>query len=69
MTGSRDNCNQSANQALVDESLVDAMLALSPEERLRLNDRMIRTVTLLRHGLVEKAEGLAAKGQGDGRDG
>jgi hypothetical protein len=34
--------------ALVDESLIDAMMALSPEERLRLNDRMVRTILLLR---------------------
>ena len=69
MTGGRDMGNEGADQALVDESLVDAMLALSPEERLRLNDRMIRTVTLLRHGLGEEAEGLAGNGQGDGQDG
>jgi len=36
--------------ALVDESLIDAMLTLSPEERLRQNDRMVRTVLLLRQG-------------------
>jgi hypothetical protein len=36
--------------ALVDESLIDAMMALSPEERLRLNDRMVRTILLLRQG-------------------
>lgn len=35
----------------VDESLLDAMLALSPEERLRQNDRMVRTLLLLRQGL------------------
>ncbi len=33
---------------LVDVSLIDAMLALSIEERLRLNDRMIQTVQQLR---------------------
>ncbi len=36
---------------LVDDSLIDAMLALSPEERLRQNDRTIRSVLLLRQGL------------------
>jgi hypothetical protein len=40
----------------VDESLISAMLALSPEERLRQNDRMVRTILLLRHGLAAKAE-------------
>ncbi len=39
----------------VDESLIDAMLALSPEERLRQNDRMIRTILQLRQGLTKKA--------------
>jgi hypothetical protein len=41
-------------QEAVDESLIDAMLALSPEERLRHNDRMLRTIELLRQGLAEK---------------
>jgi len=39
----------------VDESLIEAMLALSPEERLRHNDRMIRTIELMRNGLNDKA--------------
>ena len=46
--------NDSAESALVDVSLdvslIDAMLALSPEERLRQNDRMVHTVLLLRPG-------------------
>lgn len=39
---------------LVDESLIDAMLALSPEERLRQNDRMVRTILQLQEGLAKK---------------
>ncbi len=39
----------------VDETLIDAMLALTPEERLRQNDRMIRTILQLRQGLTKKA--------------
>jgi hypothetical protein len=35
------------------------MLALSPEERLRWNDRMLRTIELLRQGLEEKSGGDA----------
>ena len=42
--------------SLVDESLIDAMLALSPVERLRQNDRMVRTILLLRQGLAAKVE-------------
>jgi hypothetical protein len=41
-------------QDAVDESLIDEMLALSPEERLRHNDRMLRTIELLRQGMAEK---------------
>ena len=41
----------------LDESLIDAMMALSPEERLRQNDRMLRTILLLRQGWdAQKAE-------------
>jgi hypothetical protein len=35
-------------ESLVDISLIDEMLRLSPEERLLLNDRMIRTIMELR---------------------
>jgi hypothetical protein len=36
----------------VDESLIDVMLALSPEERLRENDRMVRTILLLQQSVA-----------------
>jgi hypothetical protein len=36
-----------AAASIVDESRIDEMLALSPEERLRENDRMVRTLLLL----------------------
>jgi hypothetical protein len=35
-----------------DVTLVDAMLALTPEERLRENDRMVRTIEELRNGFA-----------------
>ena len=41
---------EGGDSALVDESLIDATLALGPEERLRQNDRMLRTILLLRQG-------------------
>jgi len=50
------------DSAAVDESLIDATMALSPEERLRQNDRMMRTVLLLREGWA------AAKAGQDGRE-
>jgi len=53
--------SSASDSALVDESLIDAMLALSPEERLRQNDRMVRTVLLLRQGWE-----AAKAGQDDG---
>ena len=34
----------------VDVTLIDAMLALTPEERIRENDRMLRAIEELRHG-------------------
>lgn len=39
---------------LVDGTLIDAMLELSPEERLRQNDRMIRTIQEVRDGFAAK---------------
>jgi hypothetical protein len=52
-SGTESGCEQSQG-VTVDASLIDAMLALSPEERLRHNDRMLRTIELLRQGLAEK---------------
>lgn len=49
--------NDSTKSALVDESLIDAMLALSPEERLCQNDRMVRMVLLLRRGWEDAKTG------------
>jgi hypothetical protein len=50
------------DSAAVDERLIDATMALSPEERLRQNDRMICIVLLLREGWA------AAKAEQDGRE-
>lgn len=41
----------------VDSTLVDAMLRLTPAERLRLNDRMVRTIRELRHAFRRAAAG------------
>lgn len=38
----------------VDESLITEMLSMTPEERLRHNDRMIRTAEILRRGIDAK---------------
>jgi hypothetical protein len=37
---------------VVDETLLDTLLALTPEERLRLNDRMVVTIQELRDGFA-----------------
>ena len=52
----------------VDLTLVDAMLALTPAERLRANDRMIRTVEELRHGFAVARTRDAAGPAGGERD-
>jgi hypothetical protein len=54
--------DETPDSAPVDESLIDSTMALSPEERLRQNDRMICTVLLLREGWA------AAKAEQDGRE-
>ena len=38
----------------VDVSLIDAMLALTPEQRLRQNDRMLRTIQELNDGFAAR---------------
>ena len=50
MSEARAQDSSESEPAVVDESLIDVMMALSPEERLRLNDRMVRTILLLRQG-------------------
>lgn len=51
-----------------DVTLIDSMLALSPEERLRQNDRMIRTIEELRHGFAAVRTHDAARKAGGERD-
>jgi hypothetical protein len=46
----------------VEEGLIDEFRAVSPEERLRKNNRMVRTILQLRHG-------LARRDSDDGRQG
>ncbi len=52
MSERNDHDRDAYAPGLVDETLIDAMLALSPEERLRQNDRMLRTIRLLQEGLA-----------------
>jgi hypothetical protein len=52
----------------VDITLVDAILALTPAERLRANDRMIRTVEEFRHGCAVARTRDAARPAGGERD-
>jgi hypothetical protein len=57
-----------AADVTVDVTLIDSMLALSPEERLRQNDRMIRTIEELRHGFAAARAHDAARQAGGERD-
>jgi hypothetical protein len=62
MSNGSGDVGDASGSALVDESLIDATVALSPEERLRQNDRMLRTVLLLQQGWA------AMKDDQDGRE-
>ena len=53
MSSGTENGNEQTPLFAVDASLIDEMLALSPEERLRHNDRMLRTIELLRQGIAK----------------
>ena len=53
---------------LCDVTLIDAMLALTPEERLRLNDRMIQTIQELRHGFAAARADDPSRPAGGERD-
>jgi hypothetical protein len=53
MSSSTESGNEQTPPSAVDVSLIDEMLALSPEERLRHNDRMLRAIEMLRRGLAE----------------
>jgi hypothetical protein len=57
-----------AAHVTADVTLIDSMLALSPEERLRQNDRMIRTIEELRHGFAAARAHDAARQAGGERD-
>jgi hypothetical protein len=52
---------------VVDTSLVDAMLRLTPEERLRQNDRMLRTVKDLRDAFATRRADDASREAGNQR--
>jgi hypothetical protein len=57
-----------AADVTVDVTLIDSTLALSPEERLHQNDRMIRTIEELRHGFAVARAHDAARQAGVERD-
>jgi len=49
-----------AERPVVDTTLIDAMLALLPEERLRQNDRLVGTIQELRDGFATRRTDSAA---------
>lgn len=52
----------------VDLTLVDEMLARTPQERIRANDRMVRSIEELRHGFQSARARDAARPPGRKRD-
>ena len=65
-SGKRD-VGQIEKAVVVDTSLVDAMLRLTPEERLRQNDRMLRTIKDLRDAFAARRPDDASFEAGDQR--
>ena len=57
-----------SSPSVADETLLDALAALTPEERLRWNDRMATTVLELRHGFAAAELDHAARPAGGERD-
>jgi hypothetical protein len=53
MSGTKEPTGEVESGAL-DVSLIDAMLALTPEQRLRQNDRMLRTIQELNDGFAAR---------------
>jgi hypothetical protein len=53
MHGVKNPAPEARSEAL-DVSLIDAMLALTPEQRLRQNDRMLRTIQELSDGFAAR---------------
>jgi hypothetical protein len=53
MSGSKEPTGE-VDPGALDVSLIDAMLALTPEQRLRQNDRMLRTIQELNDGFAAR---------------
>jgi hypothetical protein len=66
--GAADAVDAAVAVVAVDVTLIDSTLALSPEARLRQNDRMIRTIEELRHGFAAARAHDAARQAGVERD-
>lgn len=51
-----EHAGASGDRGFVDTTLIDALAPLTPEERLRWNDRMATAVLELRHGFAAAAD-------------
>ena len=49
-------------QPEVDVTLIDAMLALTPQERIEQNDRMLQMIAQLRDGLAQPKDAAREPG-------
>ena len=54
--------------AFADEALLDELAAMTPEERLRWNDRALTTILELRHGFAAAEPHHPARPAGGERD-
>jgi len=59
--------SESRRTGVVDETLLDMLLPLTPEERLRLNDRMALMIQELRDGFAAAEPDHAARPPGGQR--
>ncbi len=57
-----------ARGVAVDTTLIDALAPLTPEERLRWNDRMVASILELRHGFAAAEPDHAPGAAGGERD-
>jgi hypothetical protein len=60
--------NPRSHATVADQTLLDALAELTPEERLRWNDRMATTILELRNGFAAGEPDHAARPAGGERD-
>ena len=64
MSGRREDA---VSEGLIDSTLIDALLEMTPEERLLQNDRMLQTIQELRDGFSARCSDDPPREAGRGR--